>query len=123
MCQPLLYAKFQWVEDAANFDASAIALNSPTGYILEVDLEYPQHIHDRVDKLPGKREHKLLATLYDKQRYVIHYRNLQQCIRHGLRVTKIHRVLQFAQSPWLRDYIELNTNFRTRAKNDFEKFV
>ncbi|XP_018342240.1 PREDICTED: uncharacterized protein LOC108748509 [Trachymyrmex septentrionalis] len=117
-------------EDAANFDASAIALDSLTGYILELDLEYPQHIHDRHtdlpfcptrDKSPGKREHKLLATLYDKQRYVIHYRNLQQCTRHGLRVTKIHRVLQFAQSAWLRDYIELNTNFRSRAKNDFEK--
>ncbi|XP_018355597.1 PREDICTED: uncharacterized protein LOC108756352 [Trachymyrmex septentrionalis] len=79
MCQPLPYAKFQWVKDAANFDASAIALDSPTGYILEVDLEYPQHIlvHDRHtdlpfcptrDKPPGKGEHKLLAilTLYDK---------------------------------------------------------
>ncbi|KYN18581.1 hypothetical protein ALC57_09095 [Trachymyrmex cornetzi] len=130
MCQPLPYAEFRWVEDAANFDVSAIAPDSPTGYILEVDLEYPQHLHDRHtdlpfcptrDKPPGKREDKLLATLYDKQRYVIHYRNLQQCTRHGLCVTKIHRVLQFAQSPWLRDYIELNTQFRTRAKNDFEK--
>ncbi|KYN39310.1 hypothetical protein ALC56_06298 [Trachymyrmex septentrionalis] len=125
--EPSSYLNF---EDAANFDASAIALDSLTGYILELDLEYPQHIHDRHtdlpfcptrDKSPGKREHKLLATLYDKQRYVIHYRNLQQCTRHGLRVTKIHRVLQFAQSAWLRDYIELNTNFRSRAKNDFEK--
>ncbi|KYN05857.1 hypothetical protein ALC62_03210 [Cyphomyrmex costatus] len=130
MCQPLPYADFQWVKDAANFDANAIAPDSPTGYILEVDLEYPQHLHDAHtdlpfcptrDKLPGKREDKLLATLYDKQRYVIHYRNLQQCTHHGLRVTKIHRVLQFAQSAWLRDYIELNTQFRTRAKNDFEK--
>jgi len=111
-----------------NFDVSAIAPDSSTGYILEVDLEYPQHLHDlhtdlpfcpTCDKPPSKREDKLLATLYDKQRYVIHYRNLQQC--HGLRITKIHRVLQFAQSPWLCDYIELNTQFRTRAKNDFEK--
>ncbi|KYN20084.1 hypothetical protein ALC57_07571, partial [Trachymyrmex cornetzi] len=101
-----------------------------TGYILEVDLEYPERLHDEHvdlsfcptrDKPPGKRQNKLLATVYDKKRYVIHYRNLQQCTRHGLRVTKIHRVLQFAQSACLRDYIELNTNFRTHAKNDFEK--
>ena len=130
MCQPLPYGEFRWVEDVSNFDVNAIAVDSPTGYILEVDLEYPQHLHDRHtdlpfcptrDKPPGKRERKLLATLHDKKRYVIHYRNLQQCTRHGLRITQIHRVLQFVQSTWLRDYIELNTQFRTLAKNDFEK--
>jgi len=107
-----------------------IALDSPTGYILEVDLEYPQHLHDAhtdlpfcptCDKPPGKRQDKLLAILYDKKRYIIHYRNLQQCTRHGLHIAKIHRVLQFSQSPWLRNYVELNTNFRILAKNDFEK--
>ena len=51
----------------------------------------------------------------------LYYRNLPQCTSHGLRITKIHRVLQFAQSPWLRDYIEPNTRFRTSATNDFEK--
>jgi len=76
-----------------------IASDSPTGYIFEVDLEYPQNLHDTHtdlsfcptrDKLLGKREEKLLATLYNnKQRYVIHYRNPQQCTRHDLRVTKI----------------------------------
>ncbi|KYN09824.1 hypothetical protein ALC57_18077 [Trachymyrmex cornetzi] len=104
MCQPLPYVEFRWVKDVTNFDASAIAPDLPTGYILEVDLEYPQHLHDQHidlpffptrDKPPGKRE--------------------------DLRVTKIHRILQFTQSPWLCDYIELNTQFRTRAKNDFEK--
>ncbi|KYN11002.1 hypothetical protein ALC57_16854 [Trachymyrmex cornetzi] len=130
MCQPLPYAEFRWIKDVVNFDARAIAPDSPTGYILEVDLEYPQHLNDQHidlpfcptrDKPPGKREDKLLATLYEKQRYIIHYRNLQQCTRHGLRVTKIHRILQFTQSPWLREYIELNSQFRMRAKNDFEK--
>ncbi|XP_067205407.1 uncharacterized protein [Linepithema humile] len=130
MCQPLPYAKFRWVDDVASFDVMSVASDSATGYVLEVDLEYPVNLHDAhadlpfcptCDKPPGKRKFKLLATLYDKQRYVIHYRNLQQCVRHGLRIAKIHRVLQFAQSPWLRGYIELNTQFRTRAKNDFKK--
>ncbi|XP_043264093.1 uncharacterized protein LOC122404229 [Colletes gigas] len=129
MCQPLPYANFQWVNNK-DIDVMAIALDSTMGYILEVDLEYPQHLHEAHtdlpfcptrDKPPGKRQEKLLATLYDKNRYVIHYRNLQQCILHGLRVTEVHRVLQFSQSPWLRDYIELNTKFRTLATNDFEK--
>jgi len=89
--------------DISNFNVVDVALNSPTGYILEVDLKYPQHLHDAHadlpfcptrDKPPGKRENKLLAMLYNKKRYVIHYHILQQCTRHGLRVTKIHRVLQ-----------------------------
>jgi len=76
MCQPLPYTEFQWFEDAANFDVSAIASDSSTGYIFEVDLErYPQHLHDRYtdlpfcptsDEPPGKHEDKLLAMLYDK---------------------------------------------------------
>ncbi|XP_067215255.1 uncharacterized protein [Linepithema humile] len=130
MCQPLSYAKFRWVENVENFDVMSVASDSATGYVLEVDLEYPVNLHDAHadlpfcltrDKPPGKRELKLLATLYDKQRYIIYYRNLQQCVRHGLRIAKIHRILQFAQSPWLRGYIELNTQFWTRATNDFEK--
>jgi len=97
---------------------SVIAVDSPMGYILEVDLEYPQYLHDEHIDLPfcptrdkplDKREDKLLVTLYDKKRYVIHYRNLQLCMRHGLRVIKIHCVLQFAQSTCLHKYIELNT--------------
>ncbi|XP_076666354.1 uncharacterized protein LOC143367959 [Andrena cerasifolii] len=94
MCQPLPYAKFQWVEDVENFDVSSIAVDSPTGYILEIDLEYPQRLYDAHADLPFcptrakppvSREDELLATLYDKQRYVIHYRDLQQCTHHGLR--------------------------------------
>ncbi|XP_025160303.1 uncharacterized protein LOC112589825 [Harpegnathos saltator] len=82
MCQQLPYAEFRWVDDVSNFDVSSIALDSPIGYILEVDLEYPQHLHDAHTDLPfcptrgkppNKKQDKLLATLCDKQRYVIHY--------------------------------------------------
>jgi len=92
MCQPLPFADFRWVDDISNFNVMNVALDSSTGYIFEVDLEYPQHLHDAHVDLPfcptrdkqlDKREDKFLATLCDKKCYVIHYRNLQQCIRHG----------------------------------------
>ncbi|XP_071628719.1 uncharacterized protein [Temnothorax longispinosus] len=130
MCEPLPYADFQWVDDAESLDVMSVKLDSAIGYILEFDFAYPHELHDAHadlpfcptrDKPPGKRCDKLLATLRDKSRYVLHYRNLQQCVRYGLCVTKIHRALRFAQSPWLRRYIELNTGFRARASNDFEK--
>ncbi|XP_067205371.1 uncharacterized protein [Linepithema humile] len=72
MCQPLPYAKFRWVDDVASFDVMSVASDSATGYVLEVDLEYPVNLHDAHadlpfcptrDKPPGKLEVKLLATL------------------------------------------------------------
>ncbi|XP_025264636.1 uncharacterized protein LOC112638002 [Camponotus floridanus] len=130
MCQPLPYERFEWVDDLESLDVMSVPEDSTVGYILEVDLDYPADAHDAHadlpfcpthDKPPGKRQSKLLATLYDKRRYVTHYRNLQQCVRHGLRLTRIHRALCFSQSPWLRGYMELNTRLRTNASNDFEK--
>ncbi|XP_020297388.1 uncharacterized protein LOC109861944 [Pseudomyrmex gracilis] len=130
ICQPLPYAAFQWVDNIWSVDVMSVTATSDIGYIFEVDLEYPRKLHDAHadlpfcptrDKLPGKRQKKLLATLHDKSRYIIHYRALQQCVRHGLCITKINRILQFAQSLWLRSYIELNTQFRTLPTNDFEK--
>ncbi|XP_029673848.1 uncharacterized protein LOC115241990 [Formica exsecta] len=130
MSQSLPYEDFRWVDDVASVDLISVTSNSPIGYILEVDLAYPSNLHDSHadlpfcptrDKPPGKRDEKLLATLYDMSRYMTYYRNLQQCVRHGLRVMRIHRILQFAQSPWLRGYIELNTRLRINAKNEFEK--
>ncbi|XP_024888609.1 uncharacterized protein LOC112465332 [Temnothorax curvispinosus] len=130
MSESLPYANFQWLDDPENFDATTVPTDSDVGYILEVDLEYPRDLHDAHadlplcptrDKPPGKRQEKLLATLYDKSRYVTHYRNLQQCLRLGMRLTRVRRVLRFTQSQWLRVYIELNTALRTRASNEFER--
>ncbi|XP_050537091.1 uncharacterized protein LOC126903125 isoform X1 [Daktulosphaira vitifoliae] len=59
-------------------------------------------------------------SLKPKQRYVVHYVNLKQAIAHGLQVDKVHRVLEFQQSAWLKPYIELNTEMRKKAANAFE---
>jgi len=108
MCQPLPYADFRWVDDVANFNVMDIKLNFPTGYILEIDLEYPQYLHDDQADLPFQRAISS-SQLYIKS--VIHFRNLQQWIRHGL--TKIYRaILQFAQYSWFRDYIDLIQNLK-----------
>jgi hypothetical protein len=64
---------------------------------------------------------KLIADLYDKNNYVIHYRNLKLYLRLGMILRKIHRVIAFKQSPWLSKYISLNTDCRKRATNTFEK--
>lgn len=64
---------------------------------------------------------KLIPNLYNKRNYVIHYRALKQCLKHGLKLSKIHRVVKFNQSPWLAEYINLNTDFRNKATCEFEK--
>ncbi|KYM96987.1 hypothetical protein ALC62_12365 [Cyphomyrmex costatus] len=130
MMEPLPYGEFHWIDNVDGFDVMSVPVDSDVGYILDVDLTYPHVLHDSQYDLPfcptkelppGGKYEKLLATLNAKERYVIHYRNLQQCIRHGLVVTKIHRILQFAQSRWLRGYIEVNTRFRMISNNDFER--
>lgn len=131
MSQPLPYRGFRWVDDADihDFDVNKIPINGSTGYILEADLEYPREIHDAHADLPFCPAHdhtcdqqkKLLATLYDKKKYVIHYRYLQQCLRHGLKLKKIHRILVFEQREWLRKYVDLNTKLRADANNEFSK--
>ena len=64
---------------------------------------------------------KLVSTLNDEEKYVLHCRNLQLYLDLGLRLKKVHRVLEFNQSPWLKQYIDFNTKKRTSAKNSFEK--
>jgi hypothetical protein len=68
------------------------------------------------EKLP-----MLLNTLYDKERYVVHYTNLKQYLKKGLKLEKIHKLLEFSQSDSLKVYIDFNTALRTKATNDFEK--
>ena len=82
---------------------------------------------DCITSLRGKKEAKrytavkLCSTLNKKEKYVVHYRNLQTYIRHGLRVSKIHRGIQFTQSHYLKKYIDKCTKLRVQATSKFEK--
>ena len=81
---------------------------------------YCKKIQNKFKKSTGL-VHKLIPTLCDKQKYVLHYRNLQLYLDLGLKLKKVHRILEFDQSPWLKLYIDFNTQKRTQAKNAFEK--
>ena len=64
---------------------------------------------------------KLVCNLFNKKKYVAHINTLKQALNHGLKLEKIHRVIKFNQEAWLKPYIDMNTELRKEAKNDFEK--
>ena len=53
--------------------------------------------------------------------YVVQIRALKQALKHGLKLKRVHKVLQFNQKAWLKPYIDMNTELRKKARNDFEK--
>lgn len=128
----LPHGDFKWVDEnvTKNFDCTIVDDDSSKGYILEVDVEYPDKLHDLHkdlpffpvhEKPPGSKNEKLLTTLHNKEKYIVHYQYLKQALKHGLIVKKIHRVLEFDQSPYIKKYIDINTKFRREAKNKFEE--
>ena len=70
---------------------------------------------------PGSKHSKLMCTLEDKEKYVLRYRNLKQYLELGMKLKKIHRILQFDQSAWMKGYIKLNTKMRMKAANVLKK--
>ena len=102
--------------------------NDNKGYILEVDVKYPKRLHKLQSDLPFLSERmevnkckKLVCNLFSKEKYVAHIYSLKQALNHGLKLKKIHRVIEFNQKEWLKPYIDMNTELRKEAKNDFEK--
>ena len=152
MSQYLPTGGFKWMSEKkinkinlAKYDESC-----NKGLILEVDLEYPKELHNLHNDYPLGAEkvkvnntmlseycqkiqkkfnistglvHKLIPTLSNKEKYVLHYRNLQLYLDLGLKLKKVHRVLEFNQSAWLKQYIDFNTQKRSQAKNAFEKDI
>ena len=66
---------------------------------------------------------KLVCNLYNKQKYVLHINSLKQALNHGLKLKKIHRIIEFNQKAWLKPYIDMNTELRKLARNYFEKYL
>ena len=121
----LPYGGFSWLKNVDNFDVNSISEKSPIGYILEVDLKYPDELHVLHNDYPLAPEKlaipydmlsdyckkiadeyrikvgdvmKLIPNLGNKTNYVLHYRNLQLYLSLGMKLTKIHIVLKFKQS-------------------------
>ena len=132
MSQPLPTGKFRWIELRKDWSPKTIvkelSAKKDLGYLLEVDVAYPKELHDYHNDLPfmcAKMKlngvEKLVPNLYYKTKYIIHIKALAQAIDHGLVLERIHRYIEFKQSAWMKEYIDLNTKLRTAAKNDFEK--
>ena len=133
MSQKLPVRNFKWIEkgDISKFNEAFIKNydeNSDKGYILEVDVKYPEKIrmlHSDLAFLPERMKinkcTKLTFTIQNKENYEIHIRALKQAINHGLELTKVHRIIEFDQEAWLKPYIDLNIDLSKQAKNDFEK--
>ena len=122
MMKPLPVGDFKWMneKELGHWDDFTC--------ILEVDLEYPRGLHDLHNDYPLAPERlkinnveKLIPNLWDKKKYIVHHENLKLYLELGLKIKKIHRGIKFREEPWMRSYIELNTDLRTKGKNDFEK--
>ena len=141
----LPYSGFKWLnqKEISDFCLNSVSGNSSIGYILEVDFEYPSELHDLNNDYPLAPEkfkisqnmlpnycsntaneygikiggfNKLVPNLGNKGKYIIHYGNLQLYLSLGMKLTKVHRILKFRQSDWLKKYIGFNTDKRKKMQ-------
>ena len=142
MSEYLPYGEFEWLENINEFDINSINEKIDTGYFLEVDLKYPDELHELHNDYPLAPEKlavtndmlskyckkiadehgikvgnvkKLIPNLSNKTKYVLHYRNLQLYLSLGMKLTKIHRVLKFKQANWMKKYIDFNTKKKKKC--------
>ena len=150
MSEYLLYGGFKWVEvnNETVYRILHKSENSLYGYFLEVDLDYPEELNDIHNDYPLAPEkikievemlspysfeiknkydiktggiNKLAPNLMPKKNYWVHYRNLQYCLSQGLILKKVHRILEFKQSNWMKFYIDFKTQKRKEATNEADK--
>ena len=126
MSQKLPVNNFEWIGDYSQFNKDFIKNyneEGDEGYILEVDVQYLEKLHERHNDLPFLPERikiekveNLVANLHDKFEYVINIRNLKQALNHGLDLKNILKEIKYNQNAWLKPYIDMNTDLRNRKK-------
>ena len=124
MSKQLPTSGFEWMTDDELDDWKHLSC------FLEVDLEYPEDLHDLRNGYPLAPERvkignidKLISNLNNKTNYVVHYEKLKLYESLGLKIIKIHRGIKFKESVWLEEYINLNTILMIEVKqsgNNFE---
>ena len=122
---------FKCIDDLSMFTEDFIKSyheESDAGYLLVADIEYPKTLRMlqidlpflpekmKIDKCP-----KLVCNVTDKENYTIHIVALKKALNHGLKLIRVHSVISFRQEAWLKPYIDLNTELRKNAKNEFEE--
>ena len=139
---------FSTENEISTFDVMTVDPDGDKGYFIEYDIIYSESIHDSHSDLPmipshlnitkdilsdvsihlgekhgqkSKPQTKLAPTLENKENYICHSSNLRFYLENGLILKKVHQVLSFTQSAWLKPYITLNTERRNNSKNSFEK--
>ena len=150
MSEYLPYGGFKWVKTTNEIINKILnkSDNSLHGYFLEVDLEYPETLHDfhkdypkalgkvkikeemlSLCQLEIKNKHdiksgninRLIPNLLPKKNCVVHYRNLKYDLSQGLIFKKVHKILKFKQSACMKPYIDFNTQKRKEATNEADK--
>ena len=146
MSKYLPYGGFKWVK-VNNEVVNRILNkkdDSLHGYFLEVDLECPEELHNKNNDLPmapekinvkedmlspiqlkikneydieAGKNNKLIPNLIPKTNYVVHYKNLKYYLSQGWILTKVHKILEFKQSLWMKPYVDFNTERRKEATN------
>lgn len=126
MCQTLPMSDFRFLEknEIDRLNLLNVDNDAEFGYILEVDLLYPEYLHCEHNDYPfcaekfippGGKTSKLIPNLYPKYHYVIHYVHLKTCIQNGLILSKIHRVVTFKQGKFKKKYIDLNIRNKKKS--------
>ena len=107
--------------------------NNDKGYILDVDVKYPKTLQDlhsdlpflpkrmKIDKCKKLVCKELVSNLRNKKKYILHIKSLKQALSHGLKLKKVHRIIEFNQEGWPKPYIDMNTELRKVAESDFKK--